>query len=175
MSVRPALSDDETRDAARRTRLANERTYLAWWRTGLTALAVCVAPRADRAGRLGRDAAGRTRSSAPATACSGSAFMVVAHVRVRMVERAVDRGDFARLDERLAFALLAVGVVLGVRDDRARRLRELARLARGILDAPQPGNAQVGDGRVVSEWSRLAAPCVAGAPARPARPAFVPE
>ena len=31
-----------------------------------------------------------------------------------MVERAVDRGDFARLDERLALALLAVGVALGV-------------------------------------------------------------
>ena len=33
---------DETKDAARRTRLANERTYLAWWRTGLTSIAVCV-------------------------------------------------------------------------------------------------------------------------------------
>jgi putative membrane protein len=31
---------DEARDATRRARLANERTYLAWWRTGLTALAV---------------------------------------------------------------------------------------------------------------------------------------
>jgi putative membrane protein len=30
----------QVRDATRRTRLANERTYLAWWRTGLTALAV---------------------------------------------------------------------------------------------------------------------------------------
>ena len=29
-------------DATRRTRLANERTFLAWWRTGLTALAVGV-------------------------------------------------------------------------------------------------------------------------------------
>jgi len=29
-------------DATRRTRLANERTYLAWWRTGLTALAVSI-------------------------------------------------------------------------------------------------------------------------------------
>ena len=29
-------------DATRRTRLANERTYLAWWRTGLTALAVGI-------------------------------------------------------------------------------------------------------------------------------------
>ena len=43
----------------------------------------------------------------------GLAFMVVAHVRVRMVERAVDRGDFARLDERLSLALLVVGLVLG--------------------------------------------------------------
>ena len=32
----------ETADATRRTRLANERTYLAWWRTGLASLAVSV-------------------------------------------------------------------------------------------------------------------------------------
>jgi putative membrane protein len=29
-------------DATRRTRLATERTELAWWRTGLTALAVAL-------------------------------------------------------------------------------------------------------------------------------------
>ena len=34
---------DEARDASRRTRLANERTYLAWWRTGLTTFAVSLA------------------------------------------------------------------------------------------------------------------------------------
>ena len=33
---------DEAGDATRRTRLANERTYLAWWRTGLTAFAVSL-------------------------------------------------------------------------------------------------------------------------------------
>jgi inner membrane protein YidH len=33
---------DEAGDATRRTRLANERTYLAWWRTGLTAFAVSI-------------------------------------------------------------------------------------------------------------------------------------
>jgi putative membrane protein len=32
----------ETIDATRRTRLATERTELAWWRTGLTALAVAL-------------------------------------------------------------------------------------------------------------------------------------
>ena len=30
-----------------------------------------------------------------------------------MVERAVDRGDFARLDERISFALLGIGFALG--------------------------------------------------------------
>ena len=34
--------DQATSDAARRTRLANERTYLAWWRGGLTAIAVSL-------------------------------------------------------------------------------------------------------------------------------------
>jgi putative membrane protein len=32
----------EVIDATRRTRLAGERTELAWWRTGLTALAVAL-------------------------------------------------------------------------------------------------------------------------------------
>jgi putative membrane protein len=32
----------EAVDATRRTRLASERTELAWWRTGLTALAVAL-------------------------------------------------------------------------------------------------------------------------------------
>jgi putative membrane protein len=31
-----AADVDKARDATRRTQLANERTYLAWWRTGLT-------------------------------------------------------------------------------------------------------------------------------------------
>ena len=34
---------DEAQDAMRRTRLAVERTYLAWWRTGLTTFAVSLA------------------------------------------------------------------------------------------------------------------------------------
>jgi uncharacterized membrane protein YidH (DUF202 family) len=34
--------DPEAVDATRRTHLANERTQLAWWRTGLAALAVAL-------------------------------------------------------------------------------------------------------------------------------------
>ena len=33
----------DPRDFSRRTLLANERTYLAWWRTGLTTLTVALA------------------------------------------------------------------------------------------------------------------------------------
>jgi putative membrane protein len=34
---------EDSRSADRRTKLAVERTYLAWWRTGLTAFAVALA------------------------------------------------------------------------------------------------------------------------------------
>src|SRR4249920_3427477 len=40
--VEPDQLLTEAVDATRRTHLANERTQLAWWRTGLTALAVAL-------------------------------------------------------------------------------------------------------------------------------------
>jgi len=104
---------DETKDAARRTRLANERTYLAWWRTGLTSIAVCIG--------LGRIVPGVTDVTkwpyelvGAGYGLLGVGFMVLAHVRVRAVEAAVDRGEFARLDARWGTALLAAGAVLGL-------------------------------------------------------------
>jgi len=106
------LSIDETQDAGRRTRLANERTYLAWWRTGLTALAVCVG-----LGRIAPGVANVTQWPYQVVgACYGVlgiAFMVLGHFRVRAVERAVDRGEFARLDVRVGVWLLLAGVLLG--------------------------------------------------------------
>jgi inner membrane protein YidH len=107
------LSEAEVRDAARRTRLANERTYLAWWRTGLTALAVCVA-----LGRIVPGVTGVTKWPYEAVGAAyglvGIAFMVIAHIRIRSVERAVDAGGFANLDWRLGRAMLAVGTGLGI-------------------------------------------------------------
>ena len=104
---------DETKDAARRTRLANERTYLAWWRTGLTAIAVCVG--------LGRIVPGVTDVTkwpyelvGAGYGILGVAFMVLSHVRVRAVEAAVDRGEFARIDARWMVSLLAAGAMLGI-------------------------------------------------------------
>jgi putative membrane protein len=106
------VSATETQDAARRTRLANERTYLAWLRTGLAAFAVCIG--------LGRIVPGVATVTAwpyevvgAAYGIFGMACLVIAHIRVRAVERAVDRGEFAPLDTRIGLALLTCGVALG--------------------------------------------------------------
>jgi putative membrane protein len=99
-------------DATRRTRLANERTYLAWWRTGLTALAVCVG-----VGRLVPELSGGTTWPYEAVGAGfgalGLAFMWLGYARARAVEDALDRGTFAPLGVRLPFALMLAGLILG--------------------------------------------------------------
>jgi putative membrane protein len=85
---------DEVRDATRRTRLANERTYLAWWRTGLTTFAVSVA-----AGRLvpelSTGAAWPFEVIGVAFALVGLLFIAHAYVRQKRVEEALARGEYA--------------------------------------------------------------------------------
>jgi putative membrane protein len=104
---------DETGDATRRTRLANERTYLAWWRTGLTALAVSLG-----AGKLVPALTDATRWPYVVVgvgfALLGVALLAYGFRRQRLVERAVVRGDYVRLDERFLGALTAIGVLLGL-------------------------------------------------------------
>lgn len=103
----------EVEDATRRTRLANERTYLAWWRSGLTSLAVGVA-----AGKLVPELT--EGSGTPfvalgaAYALLGVVFIVFAFARNRAVDRALARGEFAPLDERVAAVLTGIGVALGI-------------------------------------------------------------
>ena len=104
---------EEAGDATRRTRLANERTYLAWWRTGLTAFAASIG-----AGKLVPALA--TGATWPYTVigigfaivgafCSGYAFW-----RYREVEVAVSRAGFAPPDERVVALLSGIGAALGV-------------------------------------------------------------
>ena len=103
----------ELRDASRRTRLANERTYLAWWRTGLTTLAVSFA-----AGRLVPALSGGPNWPFEligiAFAAVGVAFVTYGYVRYRDVEQALARGDFASLPGRAAISFAAVGALLGI-------------------------------------------------------------
>jgi putative membrane protein len=104
---------DEAGDATRRTRLANERTYLAWWRTGLTALAVALG-----AGRLVPALTDGTRWPYAAVgagfALLGIAFIGYGFVRQRMVDEAIGRGEFVRPDERLTALFTAVGILVGL-------------------------------------------------------------
>jgi inner membrane protein YidH len=104
---------DEARDATRRTRLANERTYLAWWRTGLTALAVSFG-----VGRLlpdvGHGARWPFEAIGSGFAVLGVAFVTYAYVRQRAVEDALQSGRYAPLDPRIALAFAIAGVVLGL-------------------------------------------------------------
>ena len=108
-----AAEFDDARDATRRTRLANERTYLAWWRTGLTALAVSFG-----AGRLVPELTGGPRwpfeAIGIAFAVVGIAFMAYGYVRHREVDAALARGDYASLPGRAAIVFAGVGTLLGL-------------------------------------------------------------
>ena len=103
----------ETRDATRRTRLANERTYLAWWRTGLTTIAVSLA-----AGKLVPELSGG--ASWPyevigvAFAAVGMLLIGYAYHRQKRVEEALARGDYAPFEARAGLTFAALGILLGV-------------------------------------------------------------
>jgi putative membrane protein len=108
---------DELRgdDATRRTHLANERTYLAWWRSGLTAFGVALA-----AGKLIPELSSESHARWPyealgvAFAILGALFVGYGFVRLREVDRAVRRRDYAHPDERFLLGLAAAGVALGI-------------------------------------------------------------
>jgi putative membrane protein len=95
-----------------RTRLANERTYLAWWRTGLTTLAVSFA-----AGRLVPELAGGARWPfeliGVAFALVGVVFIFYGYRRHSEVEAALARSDYASLPHRASALFAGLGVLLG--------------------------------------------------------------
>jgi putative membrane protein len=104
----------ETIDATRRTRLANERTYLAWWRTALTAFAVSLA-----VGKIVPDVAAKGDRWPYALAGAGYAllgvvFLVLGLRRERAVEAALECGIFEPLGRWAVLGLAARGVGLGV-------------------------------------------------------------
>lgn len=104
---------DEGLDATRRTRLANERTYLAWWRTGLTAFAVSLG--------VGKVVPVLSDTSEWPYQILGAGFALLGVLcvgygfyRERAVEAAIARGEFATADARATLGLTALALVLGV-------------------------------------------------------------
>ncbi len=100
--------------ATSRTYLAAERTQLAWWRTGLTAIAVALA-----VGRVVPEL-----SDSPlrwpytlvgcAFALYGIALVGYGTLRARAIERAIAGQSVARAPDRVLGALTAAGVLLGL-------------------------------------------------------------
>ena len=100
----------EPGDGTRRTYLASERTLLAWWRSGLAAMAVALA--------VGRLLPALLKSSRTpfallgvGFAALGLAFIVYGTARQRAVERAIDEGTFPSLD---AWVVLGLGTLLAI-------------------------------------------------------------
>ena len=105
---------DQIVDATRRTRLAAERTYLAWWRTGLTAFAVSLA-----AGKLVPEVSGDAADVpylvlGAAFALVGVACILYGWRRQRSVELGLDRGEYSSPDHRVVAVVSAGGAGLGV-------------------------------------------------------------
>jgi putative membrane protein len=104
----------EDKDATRRTQLANERTFLAWWRSGITALGVGLA-----VGRVVPELGHRTRWPYAVLgalyAVFGLVMVVYGSVRQRQIEDGIARGEFVATHRQLltVFTLLAVGIGVG--------------------------------------------------------------
>jgi putative membrane protein len=101
----------EIEDASRRTRLANERTYLAWWRSGLTALAVGLG-----AGKLVPELSGGAawpyELLGVGYSVLGVGFIAYGYRRQVLVEAALQRGEWSPLDARAATVFTAAGLLL---------------------------------------------------------------
>jgi uncharacterized membrane protein YidH (DUF202 family) len=111
---RPQLpAGHEFADPTRRTYLAQERTLLAWWRTGLGTIAVAVA--------IGRLLPAVARAPKVPFLWIGAGFGVLAlamivfgSLRQRQVVRALADGEYADLNPAVVLAMTVLMVVLTV-------------------------------------------------------------
>jgi putative membrane protein len=107
------VTDSSPGDAIRRTRLANERTFLAWLRTGITCLAAGLA-----VGRvlpeLVDDAVWPYAVTGAGYALVGMGLIGYGLRRERAVAEAIERGEYAPLEGPVLVALTAIAFALGV-------------------------------------------------------------
>jgi uncharacterized membrane protein YidH (DUF202 family) len=107
------VSEPADDDVTRRTRLAAERTWLAWWRSGIAAATAAVAvggvvPELVEGGRTAYVVLGAGYAALAAGVIAAGA------VRRRQVDRALARGDYAGVGEGAALALTVAGITLAL-------------------------------------------------------------
>lgn len=100
-------------DATRRTHLAGERTYLAWWRTALACFAVSVGigklvPELTGGSSLGYQIVGTGYG------VLGLAFLAYGFYRQRLQEAALAEGRFVSFAPRAALVFAVAGIALGL-------------------------------------------------------------
>lgn len=104
----------ESTDATRRTRLAGERTQLAWWRTGLTSLAVGIG-----VGRVVPELNDRIDSTPYVLlglgfGLYGVLLFAYGNLRGRALDDAVTHGGYVQIGRYANLALALGGVALGI-------------------------------------------------------------
>jgi len=111
--ARVDLEHPEPNSAVPRTYLASERTYLAWWRSGLAALALAVA--------VGRLVPEITTGPDWPWAVIGVLFGLLGvlavsygYIRHRQVTQAIVEQRFEPVDPRVASLMAVVAAVLGL-------------------------------------------------------------
>jgi putative membrane protein len=100
-------------DAFRRTLLADERTYLAWSRTGLAALGVSIGVGAIVPNVAGLDVWPYAVVGV-VYALLGIAYFVYGLRRTRTTSDAIRRGEYTHVDDRVVILLTGLGVLLGL-------------------------------------------------------------
>jgi len=107
------VSDAEAADVSRRTRLAAERTWLAWWRSGIAATAASLA-----VGAFVPDLIEGARWPyvilGVGYATLAVSMFVMGEARKRAVDRALDEGGYAPLPGTWTVALSGAGGALAV-------------------------------------------------------------
>ena len=100
-------------DVTRRTRLAAERTWLAWWRSGIAAATAAVGVGGVVPSLVDGERTPYVVLGA-GYAVLAAVIFVAAALRQRQVERALDDERYAALGERVVLALTVVAAVLAL-------------------------------------------------------------
>jgi putative membrane protein len=111
MAAETGPAEPGVEDATRRTLLANERTWLAWWRTGIAVITAGLA-----VGRLIPSLIGATRWPyavlGAGYAALGLAVLAFGERRQRRVLAALREGRYDHLDPRAVRAFTVAGAAL---------------------------------------------------------------